>query len=482
MKYFFSAFFLTILLSGCTTLVNLWRYKIPDIVDVYRFPKFEIKKSEKVHVFQKKEGLGLPTPELWAVENTGFFPRKQPSVRRWDSPEDFLERSNTTALIVIKNDTILYENYFNDFDQDMQSTIFSVSKSFASALIGIAIAEGKISGLDQPVSDFIPEFKKGKKSDIKIKHLLQMTSGLDFYDYSTLYKLMELYYANDQTKLIDKVNMKYDPGTVFKYKSYSTYLLGICIEKATGVPYHEYLQTKLWIPLGMEYNGYFTVDQERNQKAYGGLAACARDLAKFGVLYANKGKWNDKQLIPEWWIERSSQRDTSDGSAWRYNNGFWLDTYPQEKAKTDQQRDYFAGGYRGQAIYVNPETNMVIVRQGKSERGYRWGKSLSKLAMVWDAHQDSINDNQLKIVNGTYEDINGKSLSVKFKDSKLSISGFDGFGKEDILLNRISGASFTASSDDIHATIDYRNHDIKGLAIEIPGQEYFFAKNDSVTK
>ncbi|MEX0810806.1 MAG: serine hydrolase [Chitinophagales bacterium] len=481
MKYFLSAFFLMFLFSGCTTLINLWRYKLPDIADVYRMPRHELKKSTNPYVFPRKEVGNIPDPALWAVENIGYFPRKQPVVKRWDSPEDFLERSNTTALIVIQNDTIRYENYFNDFDQDMQSIVFSVSKSFASALAGIALEEGKFSSLDQPISDFIPEFKQGKKNEITINHLLQMTSGLDFYDYSTLYKLMELYYSNDQTTMIEKVPMRYEPGTVFKYKSYSTFLLGICIEKATGKPYYEYLQEKLWEPLGMEYDGYFTVDKERNQKAYGGIAACARDLAKFGTLYANKGKWRGEQILPEWWVERSSMRDTSEGSAWRYSNCFWLDTYPQEKAMTTK-KDFFAGGYRGQAIYVNPELNIVIVRQGKSERGFRWGKSLSKLAMVWDAHQEIVSESQLQFVEGNYQGKNGKSLSVKFENNKLSIIGFNDCDDEQLKLTRISGASFSASSGKVKATLDYRNQNILGMAIEIPGQEYFFAKNDSVVQ
>lgn len=468
-----------ILLSGCSTMISLWRYKIPDIVDVYRLPYNLIKKSSHPYQFPRKEVESIPDPSVWAVENIGFFPRKQPVVKHWDSPEDFLERSNTTALVVIKDDTIRYEKYFNGFDEDIQSTVFSVSKSFASALTGIAIAEGKIKSVDQPISDFIPQFKNGMKSEIKIDHLLQMTSGLDFYDYSTLYKLMELYYADDQSILLEKIDMKYEPGTVFKYKSYATYLLGICIEQATGVPYSEYLNEKLWEPLGMEYSGYFTIDKQKGQKAYGGIGACARDLAKFGALYANKGKWRDQQILPEWWVERSSLRDTSNGGAWRYSNCFWLDTYPQEKAMTTKT-DFFAGGYRGQAIYVNPELNMVIVRQGKSERGLRWGKTLSKLATVWDAHQENLSEKELKLAEGEYQKQDGSKLNVHLKGDILEVSGVESCESETIELERVSGASFKNSSENIQATIEYHKKHVSGLTIEGADVESYYTKSNTL--
>lgn len=479
MRYLFSAVFLMLLFSGCSTMISLWRYKIPDIVDVYRLPYFELKKSSKPHEYPRKEVGSIPDPSLWAVENIGFFPRKQPVVKHWDSPEDYLERSNTTALIIIKSDTIRYENYFNNFDEDIQSTVFSVSKSFASALTGIAIAEGKIKSIDQPISDFIPEFKRGMKSDITIDHLLQMTSGLDFYDYSTLYKLMELYYANDQSVLLNKIDMRYKPGTVFKYKSYATYLLGICIEEATGKKYSDYLNEKLWEPLGMEYSGYFTVDRKKGQKAYGGIAACARDLAKFGSLYVNKGKWRDQQILPEWWVERSSLRDTSNGGAWRYSNCFWLDTYPQDKAKTTKT-DFFAGGYRGQAIYVNPELDMVIVRQGKSERGLRWGKTLSKLAMVWDAHQDNLTEAELKLAEGEYQKQDGTKLNVQLNDNTLKVSGVEDCGSDTIEFVRVSGASFKNSTKKLQATIEYHDKHVSGLTIEGADLESYYIKSNTL--
>lgn len=478
MRYFISAISLMFLLTGCSTMLNLWRFKIPDIVDVYRFPYFELKKSSNPYEFPRKEVEAIPDPSLWIIENIGFFPRKQPVVKRWNSPEDFFERSNTTALVIIKDDTIRYENYSNSFDEDIPSTVFSVSKSFASALTGIAIAEGKIKSIEQPVGDFIPEFNSDGKEKIKIDHLLQMTSGLDFYDYGTLYKLMELYYAKDQTTMINKIGLRYEPGTKFEYKSYATYLLGLCIEKATGQTYYEYLQEKLWEPLGMEYNGYFTVDSKKGQKAYGGIAACARDLAKFGALYANKGNWRGEQIIPEWWVERSSLRDTSEGSAWRYSNCFWLDTYPKEQAMTSKT-DFFAGGYRGQSIYVNPELNMVIVRQGKSERGFRWGKSLSKLAMIWDAHQGGFSLEELQMAEGKYKEKNGNGLNLKLKENVLNIFGFGDTGEEELVLERVSGASFVNKVKKLHATLEYKNNHFGGLILEGPGYEHFYAKKES---
>jgi len=375
-----------LLLSSCNLTYKILRYNVPDITDHQLFEEKLVCDAGDPLCFAQTDNQPLPAPETWALYKKKF---------KGDPVESFLAKTHTTSFMVLKNDTIIYENYFNGFQRDSISQVFSITKAVVSALVGIAIAEGDIKSLEQPVADFIPEFGKDDRQHIQIGHLLNMTSGLAFDDYRTLLKVLRLYYNPKIDQFIRKVKLKHEPGTHFAYKSISTQVLGVCLEQATGRSVADYLEEKIWRPAGMARPAEWNLATgSRDEIMFGGLCTHARDLAKFGRLYLNNGRCGERQIVPKGWVLRSRQRDTTGGNWWGYSNCWWLDTYCEKDeyykgdsdeppcAEVFEMTDFFAAGFRGQYVYVNPEHNIIIVRQGLKEGKVRWSKSLPRLAAV----------------------------------------------------------------------------------------------------
>ena len=358
------------LFSSCT-FVRTIVYNKPAIDDVDLFYTSKLDKSGQPFSFVETPYKALPPTEMWI---------KDSYMQDIYSFEEFLVRSNTTSFLVVRNDTLLYENYFNGYTVNEPSIVFSVTKAITTALIGIAIEEGYIDNVHQKVVEFIPAFAKDERRNITLEHLLQMTSGLNFEDKRTLFKLSSVYYTKNLEHYITKVKLKHKPGTKFAYKSIDTQILSLCLEKAIGRSVVDYLREKLWNPLQMEYDAYITLDSKQGSaRMYGGLAACARDLAKFGRLYLNNGSWNGNQIIPENWIAKSSMPTSDGGGWWGYATGWWLHDEYTDRNLLEKQ-DFAAIGYNGQYVYVNPEANIVIVRQGKGKKNIEWLNISRRLA------------------------------------------------------------------------------------------------------
>ena len=445
---------LSVLFSGCSSTLNIIKYTIPEITDTKIFPADTVHKSTSPFSFAKVENQELPPAYLWAMGKR---------VSSDQSVEEFLENNASTAFIVIRNDTILYENYFDEYSRTNYSQVFSVTKSVVSALVGIAVSEGYIQSIHQPVSDFLPYFKQKGREAVTLNHLLQMTSGLAFNDYITLGKLLNLYYSKNQEEIVRKVKMQQEPGMKFAYKSIATQVLGMCLEKATCTRITDYLEEKLWGPLGMEHDATFALEDKNGMaKMYGGLTASAVDLAKLGRLYLNNGNWNGKQIIPEEWIEATRTADTTNGCSKNYSYCWWLDTYPREVGYCSN--DLFAGGFRGQVIYVNPDNNTIIVRIGKKEKGVEWPKSMSKLALLNDKNYLEECDLSYTSLEGKYKNKSGKSFTVKYLDNVLILEDFDVSDK--IELHRDTNISFINREKQLKVIVDYKDQHIKGLFIE----------------
>ncbi len=361
-------------LWGCTTPARIVFFNAPSIEDSRIFSADTVHAAQQPFAFAKRAYTPLPPVREWI---------KHPIINEYYSLEEFLIRTKTTSFLVIRNDTIIYENYFNSFDVDKPAIVFSVSKSITTALVGIAIKEGYIKNINQKVSDFIPEFALDERRDITLEHLMQMTSGLDFEDYRTLLKLARVYYNDNLLNLIKKIKLKEKPGTVFRYKSLDTAILGYCLQKAIGQPVASYMQQKLWQPIGAEYDCLVTLDHEHGTpRMYGGLAICSRDLAKMGRLYLNNGEWEGKQIIPHEWVARSSMvnKNEKQGCWWGYSNGWWLDGFVGGKDKAFDKQDFQAEGYNGQMVYVNPASNIIVVRQGYAESNVNWVDIAARLS------------------------------------------------------------------------------------------------------
>jgi len=393
------------LLSSCTpTRVAI--FFMPSVADHKVFPVDTIlASSNSTPIFAIAEKYGLPKLKTWI-----------PQALLGDATniEEFLTATETTSLLVMKNDTLIFEGYSNGHKKENLQTIFSVTKGITAMLVAIAIADG-IMRLDQKVSDFIPEFGQDERRDIEIRHLLDMVSGIDFSDKVNLAKLSMLYYGTNQGKFVrnyDKVSHR--PGTYFSYKSMETQTLAMCLEAASKKKLYVYLQEKLWEPLGMEHNALYTVDSKknRNNRAFGGIAMCTRDMLRIGKLLKNKGLWEGKQILPASFVEALMNRDMSTERWWGYSNCFWRDGYIDADFLTDT--DFFASGFHGQYIYVNPENNIVIIRQGKKET-FRWPVLFGRLVGALTEKGNDVLDacrNYEDQFEGVYESSNGEKYEI----------------------------------------------------------------------
>jgi CubicO group peptidase (beta-lactamase class C family) len=282
--------------------------------------------------------------------------------------DQFLEETGTQSFLVIHNDAVIYERYFKGYQRDSIVTSFSVAKSFDSALIGIAIQEGYIKSVNDPITVYLPELaaRDARFKDITIRDLLMMASGLryntdrptSFGDDNLTYGFDDLrHLALTETEVVEK------PGVAFLYNNYNPLLLGMILERATGRNVTAYLQEKIWTPLGMEFDGSWSLDAEKNgfEKMESGINARAIDFAKFGRLYLNKGSWNGTQVVPADWVAVSTADNSLIKDAPIYYGYMWWG----EKCNPNSQ-DFLAMGNFGQYIYVAPGNDLIIVRNGDS--------------------------------------------------------------------------------------------------------------------
>lgn len=273
---------------------------------------------------------------------------------------DFLQYSDTTAFIIIHGNELVYEEYFNGSSREATQSSQSVAKSFLSTLVGIGIDEGYIGGLDEPVTDYIPELldRDEKFADITIRHLITMSSGLRFVrEWSPYSDNSITYYDPDLRAAALSSEIVESPGVNFHYNDYNPLLVGMVLERATGVPVAEYLETRLWQPMGAEGDGSWSLDSERSgfEKMNTGVNGRAIDLAKLGWLFLNHGRNGDKQVIPVNWVDEATRLDNSTDPALHYQYYWWIDV---------KHNAYWAEGNFGQSIYVYPEADLVLVRMG----------------------------------------------------------------------------------------------------------------------
>ena len=216
-----------------------------------------------------------------------------------------------SAAIVIQNDTILFEHYSGGWDGDSQSCIFSVTKTVTSLLCGIALKDGYIKSLSDPVTDYVPELKDADPTfaELKIEHLLDMTAGLKFnenYNWNPFSKMAKLYFGNNTLKVLQSLKFINTPGENFTYDSATTAILGLVIERATGQSYAQYLSEKVWQPLGMERDALIGLDSKKSHtaKSFAGLTTNVRDLAKIGRLFLENGVCDGEKIVDPTFIQR----------------------------------------------------------------------------------------------------------------------------------------------------------------------------------
>lgn len=273
------------------------------------------------------------------------------------------------ALLIVRNDTILLEQYYGNFSELSPSNIFSITKAVTSLLCGIAVEEGYIS-ISAPVTEYIPELNDADPlfKQLTVEHLLDMRTGLDFeesYGWNPFSKMAKLYYGKDVVSQFKKLHFKSKPGEAHYYNSMATALLGVAIERAVGVPFSQYLQEKVWKPLGMEADALITLDdsKHRQAKSYGGLVSNVRDLAKIGRLYINGGVYDNKRIVSKEWIDRSTHSSLNNEA---YSFG-WNNIITRVDGKDVVTPRFFAIGLYGQVLFCDPTQNLIFVTLGEKK-------------------------------------------------------------------------------------------------------------------
>lgn len=359
-----SIFFVFVLvltmLSSCKFGRFIW-YNFADLDDYKIFPKRELQAAAVPFVFHQAKNERVPANRKYEEVDLPY--------------DEFLNQTKSVAFLVIRNDSILYERYFDDYDAASIVPSFSMAKSVTSMLIGCAIDDGLIGSVQDPVSKYIPEMAKNGFDKVTIEHLLQMTSGLKFNEgyYNPFGEVATFYYGLGLRKSTEKLKLEAEPGTRFAYASGNTEILGLLLDRVlAGKSVTAYLGEKIWQPVGMEYAASWSIDQKKNglEKTFCCLNARARDFAKLGRLYLHEGNWEGKQLVPAAWVKESTRVDSTAGSYKKYQYQWWLPTL---------DGDFMAQGILGQFIYVNPKKNLVIVRLGHKVSA-NWAKEFVRLS------------------------------------------------------------------------------------------------------
>ena len=344
-----------------------------DEIDNFRnmnaiFPSRNIARGGEHYIIA--EGPKLDLPKTYTYEgkklNTG----------------NFLTDTDTTGLLVIQHDKIVHEQYWHGNDKETRWISWSVGKSFISALVGIAIHEGKIASIDDQLTKYAPELKGTGYDGVTIRDALEMSSGVSWNeDYSDKNSDIArfgrtLAFGGSMVKFAKTLKRAHEPGTVNHYNSMDAQVIGLVLKHATGMAPSDYLSDKIWQKIGAERDAYWVLDDSGNELAAGGINVTLRDYAKFGLLYLHNGNWNGKQLVPASWVKASHTPDKPQlmpgknklsDSVMGYGYLWWVpDTV---------NGPYAAIGIYNQFIYIDPAHDLVIV---KTSANHTYGQTATE--------------------------------------------------------------------------------------------------------
>ena len=286
------------------------------------------------------------------------------------------------AFIIIRNDTVLYQKYGQGYTESSIVPSFSMAKSFVSLLLGIAIDEGTIKDVHEPITKYLPELTKPGFEKITIEDLLDMHSGIKFNEgyLNPFGDVAKYYYGTNLKKYVAHLGIEKAPDSAFKYLSVNSQLLAMIVERAVHKPLPDYMEEKVWRYIGAEYDASWSIDSRKDSevKAFCCFNAKARDFAKIGRLYLHGGNWNGRQIVSENWVKRSLSVEGKKNKFYSYQWWHTLDINKDNKAVP--ANDFFADGLLGQFIYVYPEKNIIIVRLGKKEGMHGWPTVMKAIA------------------------------------------------------------------------------------------------------
>ena len=283
--------------------------------------------------------------------------------------DEFLRETDTLAFLVVHEDRLVHERYFNGATRESLQTSFSAAKSFVSALVGIAIDAGLIDSIEDPVTDYVPELAERDPEfrQITLRHLLTMSSGIRYREggFPSLGDDTYTYYGVDLRDLaLNRTRIDAPPGLAWVYNNYHPLLLGLVLERTTRTSVSDFMARRLWQPLGAEADATWSLDSESSgfEKLESGVNARPVDYARFGLLFLHNGEWNGRRIISEDWVRESTGAEPATDPAYYhgYRYFWWLDE--------ERPGRFYALGKYGQYIYVAPDADAVVVRLGRD-----WG-------------------------------------------------------------------------------------------------------------
>ncbi len=345
-------------------VLNALQYGNPDLDDYRIFEYREVR-------------AGKPDP--WSASdniNKVQFP---------DSLQKELENYDPVAFLVIQNQEIVYEKYWEGYSANSYSNSFSAAKGIVGLLIGIAIDDGLIDSLDQSVGDFLPEFTTCERKNITLRNLLTMSAGTNWEETYTDINCVttQAYYGNDLQTLVSQLEGIETPGKKFNYQSINTQLLAMVLNRVTGKTLSAYASEKIWRKIGATHDALWSLDKKDGiEKAFCCFNSNARDFARLGQLVLNKGKWNGVQIVSESFIEKATQPasyliDDRDQPVDFYGLHWWIIPY-------DNQEIPYMRGILGQYIFALPDQNAVVVRLGHKRSAIYHGEQTDDIYLYLD--------------------------------------------------------------------------------------------------
>ncbi len=335
-----------------------------DTGDVHRFPARRV--SAGGPVLELPDGPPLDLAQLMGVAD----------------PVAFLEQTETAALLVVQDGAVRQEWYSADSGPAQLRTSFSSVKSVVSTLMGLAIEDGAVRSVDDPITRYVPELleKDPRFADITVRHLLTMSSGLRYVERSLPWSDdAQTYYGTDLRQTALAAEIVEPAGMSFHYNNYNLLLEGLVLERATGRSVSEYLSQRLWRPMGAEADASWSLDSERSgfEKMESGLNAVARDYARFGLLFANGGRAAGRQVVPEAWVRQATSPRSAGSPVDFYAFHWWTEARGGTPLPSGH---VLAQGNFGQFVYVAPDRDIVIVRLGDDYGTEDWPQRLARLA------------------------------------------------------------------------------------------------------
>lgn len=348
-----------------------------DVNDYKIFPERVIQKSVQPFSYSKNIDSGLHGV-------TVNYSNKQKNL------PDFVESTDTTSFLIVKDDQIVYEQYADGYDENSVNTSFSMAKSVVSLLIGKAVEDGYIKSVTQPISDFITEFKGLEIGKTTIKDLLLMRSNIVYNEDKFLWfgdDSLTYWHPDLRNLALNHTQLNDDYKGKFHYNNYHPLLLGIILERCTGVSVSEYFEREIWQKIGAEYDATWSLDSDTSgfEKMESGINFHAVDFVKIGSMVLHQGYFNGTQVISSEWLNLSAlcefpldSADYDDTFLADKNIGYKYMWYCTPSAQGGY--DIVAWGKSDQILYVSPANNTVVLRTGRTDGGVpNWVETIKQI-------------------------------------------------------------------------------------------------------